>query len=100
MICSISGDLSKLLIQSGTSCVRRIMNEVIILFFHYPIALGLWHRLFSLVGIDWVPPCTVVETMTISFKGFRDYDKGKVPWGIASLSLIWSICWKRNARIF
>ena len=37
------------------------------LFFHCLVALGLWHRMFNLVGIDWVSPCAVVM-MTISSK--------------------------------
>ena len=48
------------------------------LFFHCLVALGLWHRMFNLVGIDWVSPCAVVM-MTISSKG------------------LWQ---ERNARIF
>lgn len=73
---------------------------MIFFFFIALVALGLWHRIFILAGLDWVASCSMVEMITSSFKDFRNHAKGKVLCCIASVSLIWSIWWKRNPRIF
>lgn len=40
--------------------------------------LGLWHKLFRLVGLDWVPLKSISDMLTISFKGLGSTIRGKV----------------------
>ena len=48
------------------------------LFLHYSIALDLWHRLFSLAGIDRATPFTMAQMMTISFNSFIVIPKARL----------------------
>ena len=70
------------------------------LFLHHPIILGLWHRIFSQAGMDWVRPDSICDMMVISFKCFGNSNRGKTLWRIACLSLLWIVWKERNARIF
>ena len=70
------------------------------LFLHCPITLRLWHKLFNIVWMDQVPPKSICDMMTISFRGFRCSMKGKAIWQIACLTLPWIVQQERNARIF
>ncbi|KAL6346450.1 hypothetical protein AAG906_033246 [Vitis piasezkii] len=58
------------------------------LFLHCPVTIGLWHRLFNLVGVIWVPPRSIEDI------------RGKILWQIACLTLIWMVWQERNNRIF
>ena len=40
------------------------------LFLHYPITLGLWHRIFTQVGMKWVPLDNICDMVVISLKHF------------------------------
>ena len=62
------------------------------LFLHCPLTLGLWHKLFGLVRMDWIPPRNIGDMMIISFKGLRNSIRGKSLWQIAWLTLLW-IMW-------
>ncbi|RVX17758.1 putative ribonuclease H protein [Vitis vinifera] len=70
------------------------------LFLHCPITIGLWHRLFNLVGVIWVPPRSLEDMLVISFKGLGNSLRGKTLWQIACLTLIWMVWHERNNRIF
>ena len=66
------------------------------LYLHCPMTLAFWHRLFSLVRLNWVPSRSISDTMTISFRGLVSTGRDKT----LCLILIWIILWERNARIF
>ena len=70
------------------------------LFLHCSLTIGLWHRLFQLAKMDWVPPRSIYDMMSIKFKGFGNSKRGIVLWQVASIALIWVVWWERNARIF
>ena len=48
-------------------------------------------KLFRLVELDLVPPRSICDMMTISYKGLESSTKGKVLWQIACLTLIWAV---------
>lgn len=70
------------------------------LFLHCSIALTLGNKLFGLAKIEWVPPRSVMEMLTIACQGFGGLPRENSLWGIAILMEISTIWWKRNARIF
>ena len=70
------------------------------LFLHCSLTIGLWHRLFQLAKMDWVPLRSIYDMMTIKFKGFGNSKRGIVLWQVASITLIRVVWWERNARIF
>ena len=47
------------------------------LFLHCPVTLGLRHRLFSQVGIEWVQPRSICDMIVISIKCFGNSTRGK-----------------------
>ena len=62
--------------------------------------LGLWHRLFQLAKMDWVPPKSISDMMFINYKGFGKSKRGLVLWQNACIALIWVVWRERNVRIF
>ena len=70
------------------------------IFLHCPITIGLWHKLFNLARLAWVPPRSIVAMMVIAFKGLGNSLRGKTLWQIASLTLLWMAWQERNNRIF
>ncbi|RVW17671.1 Transposon TX1 uncharacterized 149 kDa protein [Vitis vinifera] len=46
------------------------------LFLHCSLTIGLWHRLFQLAKMDWVPPRSIYDMMSIKFKGFGNSKEG------------------------
>ncbi|RVX03454.1 hypothetical protein CK203_027962 [Vitis vinifera] len=70
------------------------------LFLHCPVTIGLWHKLFNLAGLVWVPPRSVEDMMVITFKGLGNSLRGKTLWQIACLTLIWLVWQERNNMIF
>ena len=71
------------------------------LFLHCPLTIGLWHKLFNLAGLDWVPPRSIEDMMIITFRGLGNSIRGKKTlWQIACLTLLWIVWQERNARIF
>ena len=85
-------DVCLLCIESG-----KTVDHI---FLHWPLSLGLWHRLFSLVHVDWVPPRSICDMMSISYRGLGNTSRGKVLWKLACLALMWVVSRERNARIF
>ena len=68
------------------------------LFLHCPINLGLWHRIFSQVGMEWVQPSSICDMLVISFKCFGNSIRGKSLWRITSLSvsISYGLCGERE----
>ncbi|KAJ9689257.1 hypothetical protein PVL29_014768 [Vitis rotundifolia] len=85
-------DICKLCMKQGESADH--------LFLHCSVTLGLWHRLFQLAKLDWVPPRSISDMMLINYKGFGNSKRGIVMWQNASIALIWVVWRERNARIF
>ncbi|WJZ82747.1 hypothetical protein VitviT2T_002478 [Vitis vinifera] len=48
------------------------------LFLHCSLTIGLWHRLFQLTKMDWVPPMSIFDMMSIKFNGFGSSKRGIV----------------------
>ncbi|RVX09397.1 GTP-binding protein TypA/BipA-like [Vitis vinifera] len=70
------------------------------IFLHCPVTIGLWHRLFNLVGLVWVPLGSLEDMLVITFKGLGNSLRGKTLWQIACLTSIWMVWQERNNRIF
>ncbi|RVW91431.1 putative ribonuclease H protein [Vitis vinifera] len=70
------------------------------LFLHCPVTIGLWHKLFNLAGLAWVPPRSIEDMLVIAFKGLGNSLRGKTLWQIACLALLWMVWQERNNRIF
>ncbi|RVX11532.1 Transposon TX1 uncharacterized 149 kDa protein [Vitis vinifera] len=66
------------------------------LFLHCSLTIGLWHRLFQLAKMDWVPPRSIYDMMSIKFKGFGNSKRGIVLWQAASIALIRVVWWERT----
>ncbi|KAL6327159.1 hypothetical protein AAG906_015198 [Vitis piasezkii] len=47
------------------------------LFLHCPLTIGLWHKLFNLAGLDWVPPRSIEDMMIIAFRGLENSIRDK-----------------------
>ena len=62
--------------------------------------MGLWHRLFQVVKMDWVPPKSISDMLSINYEGFGLSKREIVLWQAACIALIWVVWRKRNARIF
>ncbi|RVW67640.1 hypothetical protein CK203_063062 [Vitis vinifera] len=70
------------------------------LFLHCSVTIGLWHKLFNLAGLVWVPPRSFEDMLVIAFKGLGNSLRGKTLWQIACLNLVWMVWQERNNRIF
>ena len=89
---ALSLDICKLCMMYGESTDH--------LFLHCSLTMGLWHRLFQIAKMDWVPPRSISNMMYINYKGFSLSKRGIVLWQTACIALIWVVWWERNARIF
>lgn len=69
-------------------------------FLHYLMTLELWHKIFGLTRLDWVPPISIIDMLTISFKSLSIIIRDKVLWQIVCLTLIRIVWQKINKRIF
>ncbi|RVX16129.1 hypothetical protein CK203_014542 [Vitis vinifera] len=65
---ALSPDICKLCMEQGESVDH--------LFLHCSVTLGLWHRLFQLAKMDWVPPKSISDMMFINYKGFGKSKRG------------------------
>ena len=99
MTCYNWEDLTKL---SPNICIRCMKHgeSADHLFLHCSLTIGLWHRLFQLAKMDWIPPRSISNMMSIKFKGFGASKRGIVLWQAMSIALIRVVWWERNARIF
>ena len=89
---TFSPNVCLLCMESG-----KIVDHI---FLYCPLILGLWHRLFSLVHVDWVPPRSICNIMNVSYRGLGNTNTGKVLWKLVCLALMWIMWLERNARIF
>ena len=48
------------------------------LFLHNSMTIVLWHRLFSMVKLDWVPRRSISDMMIFSFKGLENKGGAKL----------------------
>ncbi|RVW35131.1 hypothetical protein CK203_085890 [Vitis vinifera] len=48
----------------------------------------------KLAKMDWVPPRSISDMMSINYKGFDASKRGIVLWQNASIALIWVVWWK------
>ncbi|RVX18809.1 hypothetical protein CK203_006872 [Vitis vinifera] len=56
--------------------------------------------LFQSAKMDWVPPRSILDMMSINFNGFGSSKRGIALWQAANIALIRIVWWERNARIF
>ncbi|RVW75344.1 hypothetical protein CK203_052921 [Vitis vinifera] len=63
---------------------------------------GWWHtrRLFQLAKMDWVPPRSISDMLSINYNDFGLSKRGIELWQVACIALIWIVWQERNARIF
>ena len=61
------------------------------LFLHCSLTMGLWHKLFQLAKMDWVPPRSISDMMSINYKGFGNSKRGVVLWQNECIALIWVV---------
>ncbi|RVW33002.1 hypothetical protein CK203_107563 [Vitis vinifera] len=54
----------------------------------------------KLAKMDWVPPRSISDMMSINYKGFDISKRGIVLWQNACIALIWVVWRERNVRIF
>ncbi|RVX15154.1 hypothetical protein CK203_007826 [Vitis vinifera] len=69
---ALSPDICKLCMEQGESADN--------LFLHCSMSLGLWHKLFQLAKMDWVPPRSISDIIFINYKGFGKSKRGLVLW--------------------
>ena len=87
---ALSPNICKLCVKHGESAYH--------LFLHCSLTMGLWHILFQLAKMDWVPPRSICDMMFINYKGFGISKRGIVLWHTACIVLIWVVWRERNAR--
>ncbi|RVW27333.1 hypothetical protein CK203_116836 [Vitis vinifera] len=60
---------------------------------------GVVAQIIQLAKMDWVPPRSISDMMSINYKGFGLSKRGIVLWQAACIALIWVVWRERNARI-
>ncbi|RVW23395.1 Transposon TX1 uncharacterized 149 kDa protein [Vitis vinifera] len=65
---ALSSDICILCMKHGESADH--------IFLHCSLTIGLWHRLFQLAKMDWVPPRSILDMMYIKFNGFGSSKRG------------------------
>ncbi|RVW85256.1 hypothetical protein CK203_046581 [Vitis vinifera] len=78
---------------------RRSKETIDHLFLHCLITLGLWHKIFSQAGMEWVQPSSICDMLVISFKCLGILLEARL-FGGSRLFLSCGLCGERNARIF
>ncbi|RVW15385.1 putative ribonuclease H protein [Vitis vinifera] len=61
------------------------------LFLHCPVTIGLWHRLFNLVGVIWVPPRSIEDMLVISLKAWGTQENGRGGWDLIRFTLLYGL---------
>jgi len=69
------------------------------LLLHCDTARELWSFMFSLFGIEWVMPQSVLDLLT-TWGAFRGHGLAKNVWRLVPHCVLWSIWRERNARLF
>ena len=68
MTCYNQEDLINPLSLNDHFMLKGWRLSTIFFFLHFLVTLGLWKRLFKLVSLDWVPPRSICDIMTISYE--------------------------------
>ena len=89
---ALSPDICKLCMRHGESTDH--------LFLHCSLTMELWHRLFQLAKMDWVPLRSISDMLSINYNGFGLSKREIVLWQAACIAIIWVVWRERNARIF
>ena len=89
-----------MLVSVGAFYAWEVGNESTIFFYIAPLTFGLWHKIFGLAKMDWVPPRSICDMMTISFRCLGSSIKGKALWQIVCLTMLWIVWQEENTRIF
>ena len=79
----LSPDICKLCMKKGESTNH--------FFLHCSLTMGLWHILFQLAKMDWVPSRSISDMMFINYKGFGISKRGIVLWQNVCIALIWVV---------
>ena len=87
---ALSPDICKLCMKHGESTDH--------LFLHCSLTMGLWHRLFQLAKMDWVPPRSIFDMLSINYNGFGLSKRGIVLWQTVCIALIW-VVWRESVEI-
>ena len=80
---ALSPDICKLCMKHGETVYH--------LFLHCSLTMGLWHRLFQLAKMDWVPPRSIFDRISTNFNGFGFSKREIVLWQAACIALIWVV---------
>ena len=70
------------------------------LFLYCSLTMGLWHILFQLAKMDWVPSRSISDMLSINYNGSSLSKRGIMLCQAVSIALIWVVWRERNARIF
>jgi hypothetical protein len=83
---------------SGVVCVKRRGRLLIICYFT-ATPPELWSFIFSLFGVEWVMPQTMLDLLTTWGASFG-HGLAKKAWRLVPHCVLWSIWRERNARLF
>jgi hypothetical protein len=84
----------------GWCCMcKRNGESVDHLLLHCDVARELWSAIFSLFGVTWVMPETVLD-MLVCWRGQMGNRSVLPVWRIAPLCVLWIVWRERNARCF
>ena len=61
------------------------------IFLHYLIMLGLWHKLFTIANMDWVPSRSIGDRLVILFRRLGNLIRGKTLWHNTCLTVLWIV---------
>ena len=89
----------KILILNWCCMCRRNGELVDHLLIHCPFAFDLWSMVFTLFGIHWVMPKTVVELVACRQGKFGRHRNSAI-WMVVPYCLMWCIWRERNNRRF
>ena len=75
----------------------RIPHPSFVLLF---LSLYIFVVSYKIKKLDWVPPRSICDMMTIAYKGLGNSNRVLLLWKNACMTLIWVVRHERNARIF
>ena len=87
---------------SPNVCLLCVESSEVVdhIFFTLPIKFGAMAQTIQLGSYGLVPPRSICNMMSISYKGLGNMSRGKVLWKLAFLALMWVVWWEKNVRIF
>ena len=75
---------------------EETINHILV---HCPKARVLWDLVFSLFGVNWVPPFTIRDALSGWSPAFMDKKHGKT-WRAAPFCLFWTVWKEKNMIVF